>query len=146
MRFFLLCLYMVTSWSLQHHMNVNRFVLTKFADQVMKSLGNGHSEKVYHQAMITHLQRHNVPHRSEVICPYYYMDECVGFGQADLVVNNIVVEIKAKYNVPRNALQQLRKYSVALSRAECKKYEGLLVNFNQKSNMVNSMSLEAEDI
>jgi GxxExxY protein len=136
----------MTSWSLQHSMFVNRFVLTKFADQVMRSLGNGHSEKVYHQAMITHLRRHNISHQSEVICPYYYMDECVGFGQADLVVNNIVVEIKAKYNVPRDALLQLRKYSNALSRAECKPYEGLLINFNQKSNMVNSICLEAGDI
>lgn len=103
---------------------------------VMAALGTGHSECIYHKALITALNKMGVHHRSEVPCPIWFMNECIGMGRADIVLDNIVVEIKANKNQPKHASPQLEKYVKSLSQTERKKYQGFIVNFNQKTNQV----------
>ena len=108
-------------------------LLKEIGTQVMKTLGSGHPERVYHRAMITALNKKKVPHRSEVLSPIYFMGEIVGVGRCDLVLEGIAVEIKANARHPRKALPQLRKYICNLSRTEKRRYSGLIINFNQKT-------------
>jgi GxxExxY protein len=110
-------------------------LLCLLAKRVMASLGTGHAEKVYHRALITGLNAKRVPHRSEVLTPVYFMGEVVGMGRCDLVLDGLVVEIKANRQHPRKASAQIKKYTLNISQAERRKYAGLVINFNQKQGV-----------
>jgi len=105
--------------------------LREHAVGVMRSLGKGHRESVYHRAMIVSLNRAGVFHRSEVLSPIYFKGELVGVGRCDLVIGDLVVEIKANTLPPRKAVSQLQKYTQHLGTAERRGYRGLILNFNQ---------------
>ena len=107
--------------------------LRKHAVDVLSVLGKGHTERVYHRAMITSLNRDLIPHRSEVITPICYMGEVVGFGRCDIVIGNLAVEFKANKRRPSKASSQLCKYLESLGRT---RYRGVVVNFNQQSGAV----------
>jgi GxxExxY protein len=121
------------------------FFLKKCSGQVLQTLGCGHTERVYHNALITHLSRNNVSYRSEVVCPYYYMGHCVGFGTADLVIGDLVVELKALKFLDPSATLQLRKYQSSLSSTNAKQYDGLLINFNQRQGIVETIEIKNEN-
>lgn len=96
---------------------------------VMRTLGTGYSESVYQNALSVHLTKLRVPHRCEVLCPIYYMGSCVGYGKADVVTDDCVVELKANSNQLHKSVGQLNRYLKSLSVA--RPYQGILVNFNQ---------------
>ena len=103
----------------------------------MRVLGTGHSERVYHKSLATSLSRSRFGVRSEVVTPILFMGECVGFGRADLIVDNrLCVEIKANARRPAAASGQLKKYLDSLS--EC---AGLVLNFNQSSGEVEFLAV-----
>lgn len=110
--------------------------LREAAKQVMISLGKGHSERVYHRAMITLLNRKGIQHRSEVLTPIYFLGEVVGMGRCDLVIKNLVVELKANHRCPKTFSPQLRKYMTNMSATERKRFHGIIINFNQSSGVV----------
>ena len=111
-------------------------VLQGHAKHVMKILGKGHREAVYHRALITSLNRQHIPHRSEVPCPIMFMGECVGMGRADVVIDDVVVEIKANKLPPEETSPQLQKYMESLRKAERREFRGVVINFNQKMDTV----------
>lgn len=106
------------------------------ANHVMRCLGRGHSENIYHRALITAMNKAGISHRSEVSCPIWFMGECIGVGRADMVIDDVVIEIKANRLPPKQTSAQLQKYLVSLSRAESKEFKGIVVNFNQKTGLV----------
>lgn len=105
--------------------------LRAHATAVMRALGKGHTERVYHRAMITSLNRARIPHRSEVLSPIYFMGEVVGFGRCDIVLGDMAVELKANMHCPRKASSQLQKYLETCKGART--LSGLVVNFSQRS-------------
>ena len=111
-------------------------VLKGHARHVMRVLGAGHRERIYHNALITALNRRLIPHRSEVACPIWFMGECIGMGRADLVIDDLVVEIKANRLPPSETSAQLRKYIQSLSKSERRDFRGVVINFNQKTGGV----------
>lgn len=106
------------------------------SNHVMRCLGVGHSESVYHRALITAMNKAGVQHRSEVSCPIWFMGECIGMGRADMVIEDVVLEIKANRLPPKATSPQLQKYLVSLAQAERKDFKGVVVNFNQKNGKV----------
>lgn len=98
----------------------------------MGSLGTGHPERVYHKALITGLNSKSIAHRSEVPVPVYFMGEAVGVGYCDLVIDNLIIEIKANRQHPRRAGAQLKKYMRNISLSEKRKCAGVVINFNQR--------------
>lgn len=102
----------------------------------MAALGKGHTERVYHRAMITLLNKKGIPHRSEVLAPIYFLGEVVGVGRCDLVVKNLVVELKANTKCPTSFSAQLRKYMTSMGAVENRKFQGIIVNFNQRTGVV----------
>jgi GxxExxY protein len=110
--------------------------LREAAKQVMASLGKGHSERVYHRALITLLNKKGVAHRSEVLTPIYFLGEVVGVGRCDLVIKNLVIELKAGNRCPVNFSPQLRKYMINMGATEHRRFHGIIINFNQRSGIV----------
>ena len=106
------------------------------SQSIMSSLGKGYSERVYHNAFCAHLSQANISYRTEVLCPVMYRGQCVGTGSADLVLGNMVIELKANKEPASLALPQLRKYIKSLSHLENKTYTGAVINFNQNSGVV----------
>jgi GxxExxY protein len=122
-------------------------MLLEYARHVMRVLGTGHSERVYHRALATSLGRTPVQFRSEVVTPIMFMGECVGTGRADLVLQgrqkgprdsaqDLAVEIKANARPPSQASGQLRKYLESLRRVEKRECAGVVLNFNQSTGQV----------
>lgn len=110
--------------------------LKEHATGVMRALGKGHSERVYHRAMITSLNSKLVPHRSEVIAPIHFMGEIVGFGRCDIVIGNLVVEFKANNRPPTKTSPQLQKYLQSMVAGGGRGLKGVIINFNQRSGRV----------
>lgn len=117
--------------------------LKAHAALVMKSLGKGHSERVYHRALITLFNKKKIFHRSEVASPVYFMGEVVGIGRCDLVIGDMVVEIKANSSHPSSSHHQLRKYTEGLGAAESRLLSGVIINFNQTSGVVQMVQVKA---
>ena len=115
-------------------------VIREHARRVMKTLGKGHTERVYHRAMVTSLNKQNVAHRSEVLAPITYLGEVVGFGRCDLIVGNLVVELKANAQCPSSASPQLTKYMASMGATERKRFKGVVINFNKRSGGVDVLS------
>jgi GxxExxY protein len=106
------------------------------ARHVMHCLGKGHREAIYHAALITALNHKGVTHRSEVPCPIWFMGQCIGMGRADLVIGDMIVEIKANKLPPSETSAQLQKYLQSLSQADQRDYRGVVINFNQRTGFV----------
>lgn len=98
---------------------------------VFRRIGIGHSERVYHNALIIELERAKIPYRSEVMCPILYDGFMIGYGTADLILHDVVVELKAKSCKPDSATSQLKKYLYSLKSTKKKSYMGIIINFNQ---------------
>lgn len=108
----------------------------------MRVLGTGHSERVYHKSLATSLSRSRFGVRSEVVTPILFMGECVGFGRADLIIDNrLCVEIKANARRPAAASGQLKKYLDSLRGVERSECAGLVLNFNQSSGEVEFLTV-----
>ena len=115
-------------------------MLREHAGGVMRALGKGHTERVYHRAMVTSLNQKKVAHRSEVLAPIVFMGEVVGFGRCDLVIGNMVVELKANAQCPSKTSPQLCKYMASMGAAERKRFRGVVVNFNKRTGGVDILS------
>ena len=110
--------------------------LRRHANKVMQALGKGHSERVYHRAMITSLNSECIPHRSEVVAPIYFMGDVVGFGRCDIVIGNLVVEFKANRTCPSKTSCQLQKYLESLKRTHRTQPRGIVINFSQSTGSI----------
>ena len=122
--------------SVSLHMSSMTVRVRQLADLVMQSLGRGHREAVYHRAMSTALNREGIVHRTHVDCPIFFMGEVVGTGQADLIVDNLILELKVVSKVPAGASDQVKKYIESLYQTEKKRYQGIVLNFNPTSGKV----------
>jgi GxxExxY protein len=106
----------------------------------MRELGTGHREAVYHKALSRSLSEKGIAHRMEVVTPIMFMGECVGIGRADIVMEGVVIEIKANAKRPAAASGQLRKYMESLNTVENKQCTGVVINFNQATGKVDGIS------
>ena len=106
------------------------------AKHVMRVLGKGHRENVYAKALQTSFNKSMIVYRSEVCCPIIYLDEIIGYGRADFVLDNFIIEIKANRMRTECASDQLDKYIKSLNKIEKKRYVGIIINFNQQSGEV----------
>ena len=111
-------------------------MILSFAVEVMRKMGMGHRESVYHRAIAACLSNNGIRFRSEAVTPIVFMGECVGMGRADLVVDNLVIEVKANNKCPSKASGQLKKYMESLLEIEKRNCTGLVINFNQNTGSV----------
>ena len=110
--------------------------VVRLANVVMRSLGRGHREAVYGRALSTALNHERVVHRMQVNCPIQFQNECVGFGIADLIVDDCILELKVLARIPTSVSDQVQKYIESLYEIEGRLYSGLVLNFNSVSGKV----------
>jgi GxxExxY protein len=88
------------------------------ASEVWSQLGPGFSERIYHNAMEVGLRKKGIDYQSEVIIPVRYMDHNVGNVRADLIVNNVIVELKSIAQIKPCSEIQARMYCKLLGLKE----------------------------
>ena len=97
------------------------------AIEVHRHLGPGFKEIVYQRALAKELMARGVEFEREVKVPVYYKGEQIDTRRADFVVEDIMVEIKAK-----SAFAD-EDYIQALSYVRASGFElGLLLNFGSR--------------
>ena len=95
------------------------------AQHVYKSIGNGHSEAIYHRAMEVGLRKGGLKYESEKIVPVTYDQHVVGNVRIDLVINDdSIVELKSIAGIKQKEMTQLENY-MELTGAN----EGIVINF-----------------
>jgi GxxExxY protein len=113
------------------------------ASRVMKSLGNGHSEAIYHRALLTELSAQAVPHRYEVCCPFMYNGECVGHGRADVVVGGVIIEIKTRRGSFAENRAQLLRYIKSLAALEGRPFHGMVLVMDRLLGTAQARAIDA---
>ena len=100
-------------------------VIKEFANIVFKTLGCGHSERVYHNAMEVILRKHNIQYESERIVPILFEGHTIGNMRADLIIEkNLIVELKSVKVLTPAMNQQTENYLKLTGLTD-----GLLINF-----------------
>ena len=93
--------------------------------EVYNTLGYGHKEKVYQQALAKEFKEMNIPYKREKNLNVNYKGENVGNYKPDFVVDNkVILELKAVEFMPKSYERQLIHY---LKGTNFKL--GLLINF-----------------
>ena len=99
--------------------------IVKIAKHVYRTLGNGHSEAVYHRAMEVGLRRQGIKYDTEKIVPIKYEGHVVGNFRFDLVIDDsTIVELKAVSTIKQREITQLRNYMSMTGLTE-----GYVINF-----------------
>ena len=97
------------------------------AIDIHSTLGLGHSEEAYHNALCIGLEDEELAVESEVEVPLRYKGEDMGLRYADLVIDDeVVVEIKVKRHLTDKHFRQLGTYVEFLEKSR-----GLLLNFGR---------------
>lgn len=95
---------------------------------VWAQLGAGHDEAVYRNALVVALQSKGKNARQEVSVPVEYDGYWVGAGRADIVFNNVVIELKTVSKLNDAHRAQIKAYMRGLL-PKFDAMEGVLVNF-----------------
>jgi GxxExxY protein len=105
--------------------------------RVFNELGPYHSECTYKTALLCEFSRMNIRCQSEVVCPYMFDGKCVGFGKADIVTENTVLELKTVKEISSAMKAQVLSYTTSLKRnTNDVGRSAYIVNFNSFSNEV----------
>jgi len=117
------------------HENEIGSVVVDCAVTLHQELGPGLLETVYEATLARAMERRGLSVQRQIAVPIEYEGETFAEGfRADLIVDDVVVEVKATQNPPTEAaLKQLRKYVLAFSKTERQLFSGLVVNFNQST-------------
>ena len=94
------------------------------AQEVHRQLGSGFEEFIYQRALSRELPTHNLDFSREAWIDVHYKGEQVGKKRVDFIIDQVMVEIKAKANLePVDQVQ-------TLSYLKASGYKiGLLINF-----------------
>jgi GxxExxY protein len=99
------------------------------AMEVHRHMGRGFLEAAYQRALEMELADRGIPHQSQVEVPLAYKGRSLGVHRrADLLVDGILVELKALPRVGREERTQVTHYLRAMG-----KPVGLLLNFGEDS-------------
>lgn len=105
------------------------------ATEVFSEMGSGHTEAVYEACMALELSHCNTLYpvniTRQVPCPLKYKGFTIGVGFIDIMVDGLVVELKAVSKITPKDVQQVRKYLEALDLEN-----GLLINFGNDLEIV----------
>jgi GxxExxY protein len=98
-----------------------------FANYIYSTLGPGHSERIYHNAMEVILRKNNIQYETERIVPILFEGHTIGNMRADLIIDNkLIVELKSAKSLNNVMKQQALNYLKLTGIPR-----GLLINFPQ---------------
>jgi len=97
------------------------------ATEVHKQLGPGFREVIYQRALALELLNHHLDFKREVWMDVSYKGQCVGRKRVDFVIEDVMVELKAK------SVLEDAHFVQALSYLKASGFKvGLLLNFGAK--------------
>jgi GxxExxY protein len=101
---------------------------------IMRKMGAGHSEAVYHTAALVSLSQRGLQCRTKVCCPFHFEGLCVGYGEADIVIDDAraVLELKVCGAAAESARLQVAKYARSLGDG----YFGLVLVLDKRTRAV----------
>lgn len=99
-------------------------LINKAAYEVRINLASGYLESVYKNALMFELESLGLHAEKEVSLPVYYKGIMVGEFRADIVVNDIIIEVKACRELSSAHEAQLVNYLVATGYDK-----GVLINY-----------------
>jgi len=112
-----------------HQNKIDKII--SLAKDVYKSLGSGHSEAVYDNAMQVGLRLMHVKYENQKVVELTYKDHYVGEGYPDIIVHfgneKLILELKAVGGSMGGAEEQQIKIYMKLLKIK----DGLLINFQQ---------------
>ena len=108
---------------------------------VYNSLGPGYNEVVYHRALEVAFRINSIEYQSEVTVPVLYKGFNVGHSRIDLLVKDIIIELKAVAHLNNDCIIQIKNYM-----KHCNIIEGLVINFSQKLNSIDIRYLKGDNI
>jgi GxxExxY protein len=86
-------------------------ILTDCISKIVKCIGIGYAEQVYHQAMIVEFKKRFIKFDSEKTLEVLYDGEVIGKVRADLIVDDrVIVEMKAIMSIGRKEHNQVKRY------------------------------------
>lgn len=101
------------------------------AEHVYNTLGAGYSEAVYHRAFEVMLRKYGMQYETERIVPIMFENHVIGNVRCDLIVGDIIVELKSISKLRDQEKQQLTNY---LKLTGLKR--GVLVNFGPSLEII----------
>ena len=107
--------------------------IIKYAQEIFQELGSGYNECVYHNAFEVCLRSHGIQYESERIVPITFQGHVIGNLRSDLIVNGIVIELKAVKTVNEAMRIQVQNY---LKLTGLK--QGILINFPLGADKIQS--------
>jgi GxxExxY protein len=109
--------------------NVDEKWIIEKAEEIYFTLDRGLQECVYHKAFEVELKNAGISYESEKIIPIIYKNNQVGYGRADIVLKNIIIEFKAISSLPKlSEMKQINHYMKFLNIPK-----GIIINFGQPS-------------
>lgn len=103
--------------------------VVKMCEEIYATLGGGHTESVYHRALEVELRNHKIKYQSEVVAPIRYKDQYVGYGRADIVIDDVlIVELKS---TSYDYFKTCEKARLSTYMESLKLQYGVLINFHQ---------------
>lgn len=113
-------------------------LIEQMCTRIYRAMGPGFREKVYQHCLERELGLAGFVSTSEHPVSFFYMGVCVGFGYADVIVQErLVVELKA---VPNNIMPQYINQTLQYMRALSIEH-GIIVNFPQHRTKKDSVEV-----
>jgi GxxExxY protein len=105
--------------------------IIELTHDVYTSLGTGYNEVVYHRALEVAFRMNGIEYQSEVTVPVMYKGFNVGHSRIDLMVKDIIIELKAVAHLNNDSIIQIRNYMKTTGIAQ-----GLIINFSQRNSSI----------
>lgn len=119
-----------------------------YSNNVLKQIGCGFIENIYHKALLVDLYRTKYDIQTKQILPIYYNNINIGYVEPDIIVETqdfyIILELKAIDKIGNKERCQIKKYINHTNTS--KKIIGIIINFNQHLNNYEKKELEFEII
>jgi GxxExxY protein len=107
----------------------------RMSDNIVKVLGKGRRENLYHKAFEVELKNNHIPYESEVVLPIMYKGQQISHGRADIIINrSLILEFKAiKKKLDSDEICQIKNY---MESSGIRK--GMVINFGRPSGINNN--------
>ena len=124
---------------MQHNQLLEKII--ELTHDIYNSLGPGYNEVVYHRALEVAFRINGIEYQSEVTVPVIYKGFNVGHSRIDLLVKDIIIELKAVAHLNNDSIIQIRNYMKTTSILQ-----GLIINFSQKICSIEIKYIEGDSI
>lgn len=86
-------------------------ILTECISKIVKTIGIGYHETVYHQAMLAEFKKRFIRFESEKTLDVTYENVSIGKVRPDIIVDNrVIIEMKTLMCIGKKEFNQVKRY------------------------------------